>query len=64
MKGIVLFFCLYLFLVSFLRESNAVSLVQNNGVYIVYMGAPDASNDGIKNNQADLMSSLIRRLVY
>ncbi|XP_019262862.1 PREDICTED: CO(2)-response secreted protease-like isoform X1 [Nicotiana attenuata] len=59
MKDIVLYFCLYLFLVSFLRESNAVSQVQNNGVYIVYMGAADASN--AKNHQTDLMSSLIRR---
>lgn len=64
MKDIVLFFCLFLFLVSFLRESNAVSQVKNNGVYIVYMGAAYSSNDGTKNHQAELMNSLIRRLVY
>lgn len=60
MKDIVLFFCFFLFLVSFLRESNAVSQEKNNGVYIVYMGAAD----GTKNRQAQLMTSLIRRLVY
>ncbi|KAK4351851.1 hypothetical protein RND71_027369 [Anisodus tanguticus] len=61
MKDIALFLCFYLFLVSFLRESNAVSQEKNNGVYIVYMGAADASKDGTKNHQAELMSSLIKR---
>ncbi|CAN4123018.1 unnamed protein product [Withania somnifera] len=61
MKDIAMFFCFYLFLVSFLRESNAVSQEKNNGVYIVYMGAADSSNDGKKSYQAELMSSLIRR---
>ncbi|KAG5613520.1 hypothetical protein H5410_024801 [Solanum commersonii] len=61
MKDIVLFFCFFLLLLSFLRETNAVSQEKNNGVYIVYMGAADSSNDGTKNQQAELMSSLIKR---
>lgn len=64
MRDIVLFFCFLLFLLSLLRETNAVSQEKNNGVYIVYMGAADSSNDGTKNQQAELMSSLIKRLVY
>ncbi|XP_060199858.1 CO(2)-response secreted protease-like [Lycium barbarum] len=61
MKDIALVLCFYLFLVSFLRESNAVSQRQNNGIYIVYMGAAGVSKDGTNNHQADLMSSLIKR---
>ncbi|TMW99383.1 hypothetical protein EJD97_002632 [Solanum chilense] len=61
MKDIVRFFCFLLFLLSLLRETNAVSQEKNNGVYIVYMGAADSSNNGSKNQQAELMSSLIKR---
>ncbi|OIT30216.1 PREDICTED: CO(2)-response secreted protease-like [Nicotiana attenuata] len=62
MKGLSnLFLCFSLFIVSFITEADSASQAQNNGIYIVYMGAAASSNGGTRHDQAQLMSSLIRR---
>ncbi|XP_070038760.1 CO(2)-response secreted protease-like isoform X2 [Nicotiana tomentosiformis] len=62
MKEISLFFCFSLFMiVSCIREAESASQAQSNGIYIVYMGAAASSNGGTRNDQAQLISSLIKR---
>ncbi|XP_019153398.1 PREDICTED: CO(2)-response secreted protease-like isoform X2 [Ipomoea nil] len=70
MKRFSVFFCVSVFLFSCLVESKAAPLKQqNDGVYIVYMGAAAPSNNGsMRKDQAQLVTSLIKRkrnaLVY
>nr|GMC52195.1 CO(2)-response secreted protease-like [Ipomoea batatas] len=70
MKKFCVFFCMVVFLFSYLVESKAAPLKQqNDGVYIVYMGAAAPSNNGaMRKDQAQLVTSLIKRkrnaLVY
>ncbi|XP_031120640.1 CO(2)-response secreted protease-like [Ipomoea triloba] len=70
MKKFSVFFCVVVFLFSNPVESKAAPLKQqNDGVYIVYMGAAAPSNNGaMRKDQAQLVTSLIKRkrnaLVY
>ncbi|XP_016488942.2 CO(2)-response secreted protease isoform X2 [Nicotiana tabacum] len=63
MKGISLFFSFSLFvIVSCIREeAESASQAKNDGIYIVYMGAAASSNGGTRNDQMQLVSSLIKR---
>ncbi|XP_031120553.1 CO(2)-response secreted protease-like [Ipomoea triloba] len=70
MKRISVFLCVVVLLFSYVLESKATPLKQqNDGVYIVYMGAAAPSNNGLmRDDQAQLVTSLIKRkknaLVY
>ncbi|XP_031120552.1 CO(2)-response secreted protease-like [Ipomoea triloba] len=69
MKRFSLFFCVFLFLFSCPVECKTTPLKQQNGVYIVYMGAAAPSNNGVmRKDQAQLITSLIKKkknaLVY
>ncbi|XP_009769237.1 CO(2)-response secreted protease-like isoform X1 [Nicotiana sylvestris] len=63
MKGISLFFSFSLFvIVSCIREeAESASQAKNDDIYIVYMGAAASSNGGTRNDQMQLVSSLIKR---
>nr|XP_016497907.1 PREDICTED: CO(2)-response secreted protease-like [Nicotiana tabacum] len=61
MKRVTLVFLFSLFLVYFIRKSKAVSQAEGHGVYIVYMGATGSSNDVVRDDQIQLMSSLTTR---
>lgn len=62
MKGnpIFLLFC-SLFLVSFLEDTEAAQAGTSYGVYIVYMGAAASTSSSLRDDHAQLMSSVLRR---
>lgn len=62
MKGNTIFFLFCsLFLVSFLENTGAAQAGTNYGVYIVYMGAAVSTNGSLRDDHAQLMSSVLRR---
>nr|XP_023925087.1 CO(2)-response secreted protease-like [Quercus suber] len=62
MKGNTIFFLFCsLFLVSFLEDTGAAQAGTNYGVYIVYMGAAASTKGSLRDDHAQLMSSVLRR---
>ncbi|KAK7855968.1 co(2)-response secreted protease [Quercus suber] len=59
MKGNTIFFLFCsLFLVSFLEDTGAAQAGTNYGVYIVYMGAAASTKGSLRDDHAQLMSSV------
>lgn len=64
--GISIFFpfslVVFLFLLAFVGETKAAQSKNNNGVYIVYMGAASSTNGSVlRDDHAKLLNSLFRR---
>lgn len=60
--GISIFFSFSLVLLFLLSpETKAAQSRNNNGVYVVYMGAASSTNGSLRDDHAQLLNSLFRR---
>lgn len=62
MKGLEIFFLVFfLFPVSSSVNNTRAAEDNNNGVYIVYMGAATSTNGSLRDDHAQLLASVLKR---